>query len=214
MRIEEKQFIDYIKKHQTEGIVVVDVGSNVGNYIDYIENEIPNIKKSYIFEPIKSCYDKIKRKKNRYLFNIGLGAKKEEKVFYECVGRETHSSFVNREWLYEKPQYDVSKKEVSVDILDNYINEKIDVLKIDTEGFELEVLMGASNHLGGKTIDFIQFEYGGCFKDNGVKLNDVINFLKKYDYKVYSLSGVGFKLINDYIDDYKWVNFYATHKQI
>ena len=107
MRIEEKQFINYIRQKEIKDMVVVDVGSNIGNYIDYIQNEIPTIKKCYAFEPIKSCYDKIKVKKNRVIYNIGLGSKKEKKVFYECIGSETHSSFVNREWLYKKPEYNI-----------------------------------------------------------------------------------------------------------
>lgn len=214
MRVEEKQFIDYIKQKAIGDMVIVDVGSNVGNYIDYIQNEIPTIKKCYAFEPIKSCYEKIKPKKNRLIYNIGLGSKKEKKVFYECIGSETHSSFVNREWLYKKPEYNISKKEIFIDTLDNFIDEKIDLLKIDTEGFELAVLKGSIKQLKNKTINYIQFEYGGCFEDNGIKLNDVISFLKEYEYKVYSLIDNKFYVINNYVDDYKWINFYATHKEL
>jgi len=214
MRIEEKQFINYIRQKEIKDMVVVDVGSNIGNYIDYIQNEIPTIKKCYAFEPIKSCYDKIKVKKNRVIYNIGLGSKKEKKVFYECIGSETHSSFVNREWLYKKPEYNIYKKEIFIDTLDNFIDEKVDILKIDTEGFELEVLKGSIKQLKNKTIDYIQFEYGGCFQDNGVKLNDVINFIKEYGYEVYSLVDNKFQNITNYEDDYKWINFYATHKEL
>ena len=214
MRIEEKQFINYIRQKEIKNMVIVDVGSNIGNYIDYIQNEVPTIKKCYSFEPIKSCYDKIKTKKNRVIYNIGLGSKKEKKIFYECVGSETHSSFVNREWLYKKPEYNIYKKEIFIDILDNFIDEKVDILKIDTEGFELEVLKGSIRQLKNKTIDYIQFEYGGCFKDNGVRLNDVINFLKEYGYKVNSLMDNKFQNITNYEDDYKWINFYATHKEL
>ena len=214
MRIEEKQFINYIRQKEIKDMVVVDVGSNIGNYTDYIQNEIPTIKKCYAFEPIKSCYDKIKVKKNRVIYNIGLGSKKEKKVFYECIGSETHSSFVNREWLYKKPEYNIYKKEIFIDTLDNFIDEKVDILKIDTEGFELEVLKGSIKQLKNKKIDYIQFEYGGCFQDNGVKLNDVINFIKEYGYEVYSLVDNKFQNITNYEDDYKWINFYATHKEL
>jgi len=214
MRIEEKQFIDYIKQKEIKDMVIVDVGSNVGAYIDYIEEQIPDIKKVYVFEPIKSCYDKIKRNEKRHIFNVGLGSKKGKEIFYECIGSETHSSFVNREWLYSKTEYNISKKEIFIDTLDNFVDEKIDLLKIDVEGFELEVLKGSIEKIRNKKIYYIQFEYGGCFKDNNVKLNDVINFLKNYGYKVYSLDDNKFKLINNYVDDYKWVNFYSTHKTL
>jgi len=213
MRVEEKEFIDYIKEHYKEPITTVDVGANLGKYTDYI-NERMETKKSYLFEPIKSCFDSINRKENYELYNIGVGSKKGDFEFYEAEGKESHSSIVNREWLYSKPEYRIHKKLIHVDRLDNIIKEKVEVLKIDTEGYELEVLKGSENLLKEGKIDFIQFEYGGCFKDNSVKMNDVIDFLKKYDYYIYELKDNNFEKIEWYEDDYRWVNFYATKKEL
>ena len=215
MREEELQFMDIIKKEYTS-INYIDVGANIGGFSINVINNV-DVNKAYLFEPIKSCYNKLCKKFNNSkfeIFNIALGAEKSITYINECINKEDHSSIVNRDWLYSKPHYNVKKTQVVIDKLDNIIKEDINILKIDTEGFELEVLKGATNLLESKKIDYIQFEYGGCFKDNNIKLNDVINFLKNYGYKVYSLDDNKFNLINDYVDDYKWVNFFSTYKHI
>lgn len=53
--------------------------------------------------------------------------------------------------------------------------EKIDFLKIDTEGFELNVLRGFGSEL--KRVQWLQFEYGGTYIDSGVTLTEIITFL-------------------------------------
>ena len=58
--------------------------------------------------------------------------------------------------------------------------ENIDFLKIDTEGFELNVLHGFKDHI--KKVKIIQFEYGGTFLDSKVKLLDVVNYLKQFNF--------------------------------
>ena len=172
------------------------------------------LKKGFMFEPIESCYNKIEKRDNFQVFNMGIGSKKETVTFYEVVGNEAHSSIVNRKWLFSKPQYNIEEKLIEIDCLDNLIDDKINVLKIDTEGFELEVLKGSRRLLERGDIDYIQFEYGGCFKDIGIKLNDVINFLSKYNYGVYELINDEFKIIKSYQDDFRWVNFYAFKNNI
>ena len=62
----------------------------------------------------------------------------------------------------------------------------------------------------GFGLSYVKFEYGGCFKDIGIKLNDVIDFLKSFGYYTYELKNKKFSKIETYNDDYKWTNFYAT----
>lgn len=62
--------------------------------------------------------------------------------------------------------------------------ERIDFLKIDTEGYEFEVIKGFKDKLN--CIKIIQFEYGGCYLDNNVKLNDVIKYLESKNFHNFS----------------------------
>ena len=58
----------------------------------------------------------------------------------------------------------------------------IDFLKIDTEGFEMNVLKGFEEQI--KNIKIIQFEYGQIDKD--IKMIDIINYLKEYGFEKFS----------------------------
>lgn len=213
MRKEEKEFIDYIKSKCESPLVLIDVGANLGKYSNYFNDNV-DTKNTYLFEPIKSCYDKIEKREGYKKYNMGVGSTKGVSVFYEAEGKESHSSIVNREWLYSKPEYKITKKNIEIDTLDNHFDENIEVLKIDTEGYELEVLKGATELLKNKKIDYIQFEYGGCFKDNNITLNNVIDFLSQFGYYVYELTDNKFTQIKNYKDDYRWVNFFSTYKDI
>jgi FkbM family methyltransferase len=210
MREEELHFMDIIKKEYVS-INYVDVGANIGGFSINVTNNV-DVNKAYLFEPIKSCYDKLCKKFNNPKFeihNIAVGSEKSITHINECINKEDHSSIVNRDWLYSKPEYNIKKTQVVIDKLDNIIKEDINILKIDTEGYELEVLKGCKKLLSKGKIDYIQFEYGGCFKDFNIKLNDVIDFLSYYGYKVYELKNKKFIQVTNYVDDYRWVNFYS-----
>ena len=90
-------------------------------------------------------------------------------------------------------------------MINNNINH-IDFLKIDTEGYELNVLKVFEEYIS--YIDIIQFEYGGTFLDNNTKLIDVINYLKQYNFNNFSyLTSEGLSLLTDYNDHYQYCMF-------
>ena len=89
--------------------------------------------------------------------------------------------------------------------------EKIDFLKIDTEGFELNVLLGFDDFL--QKIGIIQFEYGGTFIDNNTTLNDVVEYLKRYGFHKFSyLTSTGTQLITDFQDHYQYCNIVCVNQ--
>ena len=97
----------------------------------------------------------------------------------------------------------------------DYVNNKninnIDFLKIDTEGYELYVLQGFEDFL--ENVKLIQFEYGGTFLDNNLKLIDVINYLeKKGFYKFSYLTNDNPVLITDFNDHYQYCNIVCINK--
>jgi len=207
MRIEEEQFLTSLKDKNIK--TIVDVGANIGDYtqmcLDILE---PN--KIYLIEPVSKCFNILKdrfKDSNCEFYNCLIPDKNKTILFYEVVDNESHSSAVNRSWLFNSLK--INKYDMKSKTLDSIFKSKvIDLLKIDVEGLELDVLKGSVELLKSKSIKYIQFEYGGTFKDNNIKLNDVIDFLKKYDYNVYKLEDNNFIKIDDYIDDYKWINYF------
>ena len=76
--------------------------------------------------------------------------------------------------------------------LDNFCKSnkisQIDVLKIDVEGSEMEVLMGAKNIL--KKTKIIQVEILGNKNNFNTKYKKLISFLKKYNFKIISIKSI------------------------
>ena len=89
--------------------------------------------------------------------------------------------------------------------------KSIDFLKIDTEGYELNVLQGFEDFL--ENVKIIQFEYGGTFLDNKKKLIDVIDYLKQRGFYNFSyLIANGTELITDFNDHYQYCNIVCVNK--
>ena len=81
------------------------------------------------------------------------------------------------------------KIKIDVIVLDEFFNQnkvsKIDLLKIDTEGYEYKVLLGLKKNI--KNIHLIHFEHH--FDDmiiKNYKFKDINNFLLKNHFKKYS----------------------------
>ena len=70
-----------------------------------------------------------------------------------------------------------------VDTIDDFCSAnripKIDILKIDTEGFDLNVLKGAKQMLSRGQIAFIYTEFNDCVAKQGITggaLNEITNY--------------------------------------
>lgn len=135
--------IIYLLKNKTD-LTFFDVGANKGQSINRFLNLYPN-SLIHSFEPNPNFLS-IPRKKNVFYNNYALGSKKEYKNFSINLNDQT-SSFYELNHKYRHSNKKVENKKVLVDTLDNYIFSnsinKIDYLKIDTQGFKTEVLKGA-----------------------------------------------------------------------
>jgi FkbM family methyltransferase len=201
---EELEFIEFLKDKNIQ--TFVDVGANCGEYTMKIVEEL-NPQNIFMYEPISALYEDLTL---TFPFatvkNLIVSDSQGEVEFNEALNNRALSSCVNRDWLFKDMAMQKSMKRCVA--LENEGYDQIDLLKIDTEGFELKVLMGCQQLLLEEKIRYIQFEYGGCFKDFGVKLINIINYVNALGYKVYKLENGIFTEITDYQDDYKWINYF------
>jgi FkbM family methyltransferase len=147
--------------------VFFDVGANVGQTIVEFRSFFPAAK-IYSFEPGRA-YSELKRKfglqENLVLENIAFGSKNETKTFHEN-DRWDMSSFLQ---LGKKGWGQIVKEtEVSIKTIDSYCREnqirKINLLKCDTQGFELEVLRGSSEMLEHVQFVFLEVNFTEVYK--------------------------------------------------
>lgn len=179
-------------------IVYVDIGTNEGNYLDYIKKNF-NIKKIVCFEPITHLSNKLKNKysaENIEVNNYALSNNVSEKNFYEYK-ISSQSSLYKQNDLF-KSLKDLRKiTKVKTFIFDKKFNKglKIDLCKIDVQGEELNVLKGMMSNLKKKNIKLIKIEISFLERYLGIKSNfyDIINFLNKFNYQLISISKIKFK---------------------
>lgn len=127
---------------QLEGIkIVFDVGCRTDT--DYYDLR-PGLE-YHLFEPNPEFYKQIIIKPNTVINNFGLGDKEEYAQYYPAV-----QSFSDVEWRGNPGEF------YHIKTLDSY-GVVPDFLKIDTEGYDYKVLIGAKNAL--QSIKYIQFEY-------------------------------------------------------
>jgi FkbM family methyltransferase len=166
---------------------IFDVGANIGaTSIEYAE--VFKDADIYSFEPVKSTYNILKSsthsEKRINTYNCALGKEETRVTIHLRSNNELNSINPQRNVAWES---DIGKEEIDVNTVDNFcstnnINE-IDILKIDTEGFELNVLSGASNMLSRNKIKYIYAET--TIRDNDTthtNFFDLHNFLRQKKY--------------------------------
>jgi len=189
-----------INKKENRTLVVFDVGCNIDQSLltDFTENFLNYCSDAKVIaiEPIHyEAYEKKYKTDNRItLIKIVLSYSSDNRIFFDtkihgCPGL---SSFVERS-IFKDWGDGVRKTTVECTTVDNICQkfnlEKIDYLKIDTEGAELDVLKGSAKMMSERKINYIQFEFGGCAIEAGYGAEDIQNYLKKYGYFVVGRCG-------------------------
>ncbi len=141
---------------------VFDVGANQGSWVSVAKQIFPNAKFT-CFEPVPQVYSLLKahEEPNRIVaINSALGSSNSVATFHHFEDGHALSSFYEFKDHKEK----ATVTEVQVKRGDDFMAEqridRIDILKIDTEGHDLEVLKGFESALREHRIGAIQFEYG------------------------------------------------------
>ena len=159
----------------------IDIG--VGNGTPDLWNKFKN-KRIICIDPLDQAEKVTMRilKNKKYSFHkIALGSKKEEKIINveKEIGRSTLLK-VTKKNFEGKP---IARLKIKVDTLDSVI-KKIKAkgtygIKIDVEGYELEVLKGAKNTLKKTNFVIVEARHNHITFKNQYKLSDLMNLMTK-----------------------------------
>lgn len=171
------------------GDVVMDIGANVGDFVECCLAYQPWAV-LHAFEPLPGAYQILQQKFSCYakVFSVNKAVGSETVNLTLKVSRFSEaSSFLDQTAVLRDGLYGIDfsvTQELSVQAirLDDYVGQlnvdRIKLLKLDTQGYELEVLKGAIECL--PLTEYIYLE--GAFKplyENQPLVNELQKFLKK-----------------------------------
>lgn len=189
---------------------LVDIGANVGEFTKDFLEFFPHTKSIILFEPLKHLNDQIKNNLSGYKFeliNKAVGNKNElDSISYKIKETKMASlkKYVNLE----------NNKDLESDNFDknNIVNENIEVvrlddfeilarkqyvLKIDVQGFELDVIQGASKCLNYFDLVILECSFAKQYENTDPSFSKIVELLEKS-----SLYPVIFQTYGDKISTY------------
>lgn len=204
-------FDDIYKLKLNKSPTIFDIGANQGQSIERFKKIFfkPTI---HAFEPIKFEFDKLKNKyqndPNVILNNFAVGDVVDIKDFF-ITAKTGNSSFnkisKNTEWIKKRSRqygttvenYVQKIEKVEIITLDKYCNNSninsIDLIKIDTQGYEDKVLEGSQNILSKGIVYAIESEIMlDNVYDKYLNFSDLEKNLIKNNFRI-----VGINLINN-----------------
>jgi len=219
----QKRIIKFLsKKNLTNIETLFDVGGHKGESINLFLSNM-KVKKIISFEASPINYRFLEKSRDYYskkfnkteilLENIALGSENKE-IDFKQFDESSSSTLndINEESSYFKRKFNLldffSKKKkyqilkIKIETLDNYMDlnniNKISFLKIDTEGYEYEILKGLKKKI--QFVDTIMFEH---HYDNMIIKNytfrDINNFLKMNNFNQIYKSKMPFRKTFEYI---------------
>ncbi len=211
--IYEPETGEFLRQYVKDGSVFVDAGANNGYFSLLVARLLKGTGKVYSFEPVATTY-------KRLLQNIELNGFSNIEPYNFALGSYRHDAFINvsdtNDGFNSLVEIRGSRTRIAVDVipLDEIVgNNRVDIIKMDVEGYEREVIKGATNVIRSNENIKVIFEHNPALSRHGNE--DEFNLLKRLGFKIYSMDiskgNLIFKEISN-IDKIGGGNFLAVRK--
>jgi FkbM family methyltransferase len=178
-------FTELKKKYNLNIAGIIHVGAHYGEELsEYVENGIQDI---VVFEPLSECFNVLSQKVMNLNANIdghqvALGSVPGTATMYLSDNEKQSSSILKpKVHLTHHPHVKFDgTEEVEVDMLDNFDTKYYNFLNMDVQGYELEVLKGATETL--KHVDYVYCEVNRdeVYEGNAY-VEEIDEFLSAYE---------------------------------
>jgi FkbM family methyltransferase len=170
-------------------ITIADVGANVGAFSSRVRELLPE-SRIFAFEPHPKTFSHLKAAASRGHFdavNCGCGESRGTARIYDRTdGHTTEHASLYKAVIEEFHHTPSRSFEITLQTLDEFMVtnqvKKIHLLKIDTEGHEYAVLLGAQGMIANGQIDLVQFEFNALNVISRVFFSDFTRLLPAYDF--------------------------------
>jgi len=216
--------------------VILDIGANTGQSLREFKEIWPD-SVVHCFEPQEECLAELEKSAsmftNVFVNNFAVGSKNTEEEFYthnihtgisgfnkvnlesvDSIDRSKIISEDGQEFKKYKNKLNHPRK-VLIKRLDEYLSNesltKIDFLKIDTQGFEPEVLSGLGERLSDVGVVLTELMFYDYY-ERSLSFSDIEQFLLPAGFKLFDISHIAKNPMNGRTD---WIDvIYTNNKQL
>ncbi|MDB5249666.1 MAG: methyltransferase FkbM family [Segetibacter sp.] len=200
----EDEFVKWFirNRHDING-VIFDVGANRGDYARLIRHH-KSAAELFCFEPHPINFkilEELSFELNFIPVMQGMGDKAGRLIIYDYASRNgsQHAS-IYKDVIEEIHKSKSHGTEVEITTIDEFVARNkisgISLLKIDTEGNELNVLKGARSCLLNNLINIVHFEFNEMNVVSKTFFRDILNELKGFE--IYRLLPDGMVKLGEY----------------
>ena len=202
----EKWLIENVVKKLGKDLLIFDVGANIGEYSKSLIDGGVSVKQIFAFEPHPKTFDILKQntKQMGALIPVqaALSDHQAEMMLFDRADQEGSPHASLSETIFsEVHAIGYTQRKVRVDTIDMFCAgndiKAIDFLKIDVEGFELNVLQGSRGMIGKNNVRMIQFEFTQLNSTVGIFFKQIYDILSS-KYHIYRLLPHGLEKIEKY----------------
>lgn len=189
----ERQELEWIQKIVQPGMVVADIGANIGVHALTLADRVGPRGKLHAFEPTR-VFDRLRRNVDLNGFSswctlnqLALGNQPGRLNLSDCP--PGHEAYVSAGTPLAKGNASGGVLSVPMDTLDRYCSRLgvavLDFVKIDVEGSEVRVLHGASGLMAHNSIKAIMVEFNdSCLRSVGSSAHELFQILVSRDFNL------------------------------
>lgn len=178
-----------LKSFFPKNAVVIDVGANIGRW-SLLSAKLFQTKKIYSFEPFLKTYHRLRKNislnssLNIETFNLALNNKSELVTMATASEKNSGMNFISN----TKSNSINQVESVTLDFfIQSHDIKKIDLMKIDVEGFEMNVLKGAQQMIQQHHPVIICEINDTLLAKNKTSPKNVFDFLVDHKYQIKKL---------------------------
>lgn len=203
------------------GVAAFDVGANLGDWTVQLCEGLAEPLQVYAFEPSTETFGRLSARLGSlrtgasiHPVNAAMGrapGNASLKLYGSLAG--SNSLVMRGELTNGKGPAEETVCVVSGDTFcaERGIDE-IGLVKVDTEGFELEVLRGLEGMLRRGAVGAVEFEYGGTWIDARILLRDAFDLLRPLGYTLAKIHPEGIEILPRYdtqLESFQYANYLA-----
>ena len=192
----------FLRRHLTVGSVVVDAGANIGIYSEFLANCIRPGGVVHSFEPAPDNFAHLRaglaKLPNVRLNQLALSDETKESLLYISEDLNVdHRAYPTEGELREIISINTIR-------LDDYFKagERVDLIKMDIQGFELHALRGAERVLEDNPLIRLLIElWPWGLRAAGGSPAELLDFLKRHRFSTFVMIH---DQLEEYLDKVRW----------